>query len=125
MSDFDHDRTDFPLRGGHAGLECEACHTDTWAGLPHASCLDCHADDDPHQGLLAADSCTGCHQVAAWADISFEHAVRTVFALGVAMRFVAEHAGELAPQLLAQPSHILAQPLHLALELTLLIPAPG
>src|SRR5207244_1085840 len=42
---FDHDRTGFPLRGGHAVTTCSSCHasSDFRAALP-TSCAACHKD---------------------------------------------------------------------------------
>ena len=73
----DHDRTRYPLRGAHAEAPCGACHGDgpaRWlAPLAFDSCLDCHAHQDPHEGLLSPWGCPGCHAVQAWADVSFDH----------------------------------------------------
>jgi hypothetical protein len=54
-STFDHDkRTHFPLQGGHAGVACDKCHTQTRlvAGKPvviykktPTKCVDCHGAD--------------------------------------------------------------------------------
>jgi hypothetical protein len=71
---FDHDRTDYPLRGRHTGLACGACHGAGGSRRPgHAACSDCHAD--AHQGQLArrADGgrCEACHDVAGWSPARF------------------------------------------------------
>jgi hypothetical protein len=52
--EFAHDRTRFPLRGAHVGLECETCHvvgengseepSFHYLGVPFAACEDCHLD---------------------------------------------------------------------------------
>lgn len=64
---FDHNRTDFPLKGLHARLQCKACHL---PGKPlkishYAFCSDCH--NDVHQGAFAKRSqkgaCEECHTV--------------------------------------------------------------
>lgn len=78
---FDHSRTDFPLRGAHLGPKCEACHVDQkWAGIAHESCLDCHADDQPHGDTFPPDRCATCHAEDAWASVTFDHG-STGFAL--------------------------------------------
>jgi hypothetical protein len=84
---FDHDRTDYPLRGAHRGVECQKCHQagDFKKPLAFARCRDCHAD--AHAGQLARRSdggaCESCHGVEGFAPARFgpaEHA-RTRFAL--------------------------------------------
>jgi len=71
---FDHDRSDFPLRGGHAVTACSACHE---AGEPHRkapdTCLACHGKQDPHEGRLG-EACQDCHEPAGWKSIRFDHA---------------------------------------------------
>jgi hypothetical protein len=82
---FDHDRTGFPLTGGHAGLACSACHRpESVAGIrirfargtesftyprPLAgSCGACHLD--PHRGELDG-RCEGCHRDAGWVPTTY------------------------------------------------------
>jgi hypothetical protein len=68
--DFDHDAF-FPLRGGHAGLDCSACHTGGFGGTP-SDCYACHQDDylattDPnHSALGFPTSCENCHSTTMW-----------------------------------------------------------
>lgn len=69
-ADFDHSRTNFPLRGGHAGLECEQCHTSgTFKGLSTA-CASCHVDPAFHAGAFGAD-CESCHSIDSWSPARF------------------------------------------------------
>ena len=79
VQDFDHGRTDYGLVGAHVEVACADCHGEGEArrltDLPHGSCLDCHADDDPHQGHLATESCVDCHETADWKRVAFEHGV--------------------------------------------------
>ncbi|RME73808.1 MAG: hypothetical protein D6776_06375 [Planctomycetota bacterium] len=92
---FDHARTDFPLRGKHADVECRACHLPAdarpqpggsevalmrWRDLPHSRCTDCH--EDRHAGRMGSD-CTRCHDERAFKPARYtvaEHA-KTGFAL--------------------------------------------
>ncbi len=87
---FDHARTDYPLTGKHADVECAACHKSAalFAGhgaqppagaelrfspQAHGSCADCHRD--PHKGGMGAN-CARCHGTASFAAItpgSFDH----------------------------------------------------
>ena len=65
---FDHDRqTKFRLTGKHAGLACEACHTDARKAdlnIP-TSCNACHARDDVHKGQFGR-RCEACHGTDSW-----------------------------------------------------------
>ena len=77
-----HDKTRFPLRGGHVGVECRACHGPfpgqpaRFKGLAFGACSDCHAD--AHVGQLAAmppakvAACDRCHTVASFAPPRYE-----------------------------------------------------
>ncbi len=72
---FDHDRnTEFPLRGAHRTVSCEACHTrpvHEWK--PASDCGSCHRADDPHEAQLGAD-CGRCHSEVAWKEKArFDH----------------------------------------------------
>jgi hypothetical protein len=74
---FDHDaRTDFPLRGRHRRVACDACHATP--GAPAAAsldvrCVSCHRADDDHDGQNGAD-CGRCHGTAGWSRTRFDHA---------------------------------------------------
>jgi hypothetical protein len=83
---FDHDRTQYPLRGAHRPVACERCHparsdpayvTDAFPkpraaayvrfiGVAHAECSDCHKD--PHAGRMGG-ACATCHVTDAWSSI--------------------------------------------------------
>ena len=70
---FNHDLTDFPLKGAHKGTVCELCHqTDKMYRDAPAKCFDCHEDDDTHGGNLGSD-CGACHAEQTWTEISFDH----------------------------------------------------
>ena len=75
---FDHARTAYVLAGAHADVRCAACHgegeTRTLGGLAHGACLDCHAEDDPHDGSIGDLVCADCHAEQAWAHLTpFDH----------------------------------------------------
>jgi hypothetical protein len=62
---FDHNRSNFPLTGAHAGVACERCHSSgQFAGLSTA-CASCHSDPGYHAGLFGLD-CAGCHTTDNW-----------------------------------------------------------
>ena len=44
-----------------------------------SACVDCHKQEDPHEGKLGRD-CAGCHEAGGWARVRFDHA-KTRFAL--------------------------------------------
>jgi hypothetical protein len=88
VGEFDHSRTDFPLEGAHAKVECDSCHLVTlpsgetqrqFSGRPHDTCTDCH--ESPHGERMAPESCTTCHNVQTWTEVAFDHARDTGFRL--------------------------------------------
>lgn len=95
-----HDRSAYPLDGGHLAVPCGMCHRVQQAAdkaraarldlaPAHAGCRDCHRD--PHtpaepreSGLLADMACAVCHTPASWRKLNpeggFDHG-KTRFAL--------------------------------------------
>lgn len=68
-SPFDHNKSNFPLIGGHSGVACELCHKDgQFAGTP-TSCFDCHGFPSWHGSAFGAN-CTDCHSVNTWYRVS-------------------------------------------------------
>jgi len=77
-----HDKTRFPLRGGHVGVNCRSCHGPfpgqpaKFKGLAFGACSDCHLD--AHLGQLAvkppakAAPCESCHTVNAFSPPRYE-----------------------------------------------------
>lgn len=78
-----HATSRFPLEGAHEAIPCGRCHAPaniagketprfTW---DDRSCQSCHRD--PHAGQLdariAAQGCTGCHNVESWHVMRFDH----------------------------------------------------
>jgi hypothetical protein len=77
---FDHDLTRFPLLGSHAEVECESCHeTHVFRDAPEL-CVDCHIEDDPHEGRFHED-CASCHNPVDWPEWMFDHDTETAFPL--------------------------------------------
>ena len=77
---FDHDTTDFPLKGKHRDQACNSCHiSNTFKDTP-AKCSDCHAVDDKHQGRYGL-KCNVCHNEINWEKHHFEHKKDTDYAL--------------------------------------------
>ena len=70
---FNHDLTEFPLRGAHAGLACGTCHEPgkKYRQAPRG-CGGCHTRDDAHGGKLGRD-CATCHGTDSWWHARFDH----------------------------------------------------
>ena len=80
-TEFDHERTEFPLAGAHRTLDCSSCHK---AGEHYnkatPTCIACHKADDYHGGELGT-ACADCHNQASWLGAKFNHDEKTKFAL--------------------------------------------
>lgn len=65
--------TDFDLRGAHATLTCNTCHTASVApkDTPN-TCNGCHQQDDVHDGRNGTD-CLQCHTETQWGKSRFNH----------------------------------------------------
>jgi hypothetical protein len=88
---FDHEKTLFPLTGGHIGQTCAACHGDRVFKGKSLECISCHrADYDkvltPRHAGGFPTGCTLCHTTASWKGAKFNHDVDTRFVLTGAHR---------------------------------------
>jgi len=63
VPEFDHDRTEYPLRGGHKKVKCTRCHASPTFTDVRKNCADCHADI--HLRKFGPD-CAQCHVVQGW-----------------------------------------------------------
>jgi len=69
---FDHNKSRFPLTGGHIQLECVKCHkTSAYREAPK-TCNGCHLKDDKHKGGYGV-KCEACHNTRAWESWDFDH----------------------------------------------------
>jgi hypothetical protein len=77
---FNHERTEFALKGMHVDVVCESCHVvgKRYRDAPK-ECVGCHKKEEPHDGKLGRD-CGSCHDAGAWRHISYDHA-KTAFPL--------------------------------------------
>jgi hypothetical protein len=76
---FNHDRTGFPLRGGHTAVTCGACHPRGFDVPVADSCAGCHRDR--HAGEFGTQ-CEGCHEDRSWRPLfNGEAHRRTAFPL--------------------------------------------
>jgi len=70
---FNHQFTDFPLKGKHTKTECKACHQQNSRHRETPSqCIDCHRKQDVHQGKQGK-ACDNCHTSTAWRETQFDH----------------------------------------------------
>jgi hypothetical protein len=60
---FNHDKTGYPLIGGHKETGCRACHLNLVFYHIGTSCIDCHVD--VHKGELGLN-CELCHSQRTW-----------------------------------------------------------
>ncbi|HLH09322.1 MAG TPA: hypothetical protein VKW78_18945, partial [Terriglobales bacterium] len=73
VSEFDHNKTKYPLTGAHEKVACAKCHINDaegkprYADLPFDRCNACHSD--PHHGSFASP-CQSCHITASWKAVS-------------------------------------------------------
>jgi hypothetical protein len=69
---FDHDRTEFPLRGRHFTTPCAQCHVDDQFTGIRTECVFCHRADRQRSDSLHRDhrafssDCSGCHRPFNW-----------------------------------------------------------
>ncbi len=77
---FNHELTDYHLRGAHADVPCGGCHVPGkhYRDAPR-DCLGCHKKEEPHEGRLGKD-CASCHDDSAWRHVRYDHD-QTVFPL--------------------------------------------
>jgi len=74
---FDHQFTDFKLRGEHRKIECDNCHKPKkkYREAPRA-CYSCHKNESPHKeskmGKIAK-RCDSCHSETVWRQVKYKH----------------------------------------------------
>ena len=86
--DFDHDKTDYPLRGLHTNVDCRECHkTQSYTDpIRHNLCKICHEDyhkGEFNEGSISPD-CKECHTVYekfTYTTYGFEEHQKSKFAL--------------------------------------------
>jgi hypothetical protein len=79
-AEFDHSTTDYDLLGKHQEAACLDCHEDRTFPKASIECVDCHVDDDAHDGR-SGNQCGSCHNPTDWHDSSFDHVRDTDFDL--------------------------------------------
>ncbi len=73
-NNYDHDKTDYPLKGEHKEVACDDCHAgDIYKEELKTDCFSCHVMDDVHQGQ-EGKKCHTCHNEKGWnTSASFDH----------------------------------------------------
>ncbi len=71
-AEFEHSVTDFELWPSHTEVPCTKCHAEHFYSDTPAECVDCHSQDDKHEGHFGGD-CGRCHQESAWPELFFAH----------------------------------------------------
>jgi hypothetical protein len=76
----------FELLGGHAGIECTACHNGpdgsvTYGPSSADDCYSCHVDDynGEHGGAGFPTDCVVCHDTYGWDRVSFVNHTFQIF----------------------------------------------
>jgi hypothetical protein len=69
---FDHNLADFKLEGEHREVECVECHQDGKYRGTAMTCIECHRNDDEHEGEYGED-CAACHTPNDWDDAEVDH----------------------------------------------------
>ena len=77
---FNHNKTDFPLKGKHLDVKCEDCHLTKKYHETPKDCISCHKKDDKHKGEFGA-KCENCHSDQSWKETNFDHARDTKYQL--------------------------------------------
>jgi len=82
---FAHPQT-FPLTGGHANHDCQACHANGYEQIS-TECVSCHQADyaatqnPQHEAPAFPTSCQECHTTTAWEPAQFTRHNDTAFPL--------------------------------------------
>ena len=74
MESFNHDKTDYPLRGLHQVVDCKKCHKGSFTrAVLHRYCTDCHSDY--HEGQFTTKEktrdCSECHSVQGFSPANY------------------------------------------------------
>ncbi|HEY5947120.1 MAG TPA: hypothetical protein VIV40_16570 [Kofleriaceae bacterium] len=77
---FHGENSKFPLRNGHASVQCQLCHlNDVYQDTPMECGVSCH-EDTLHRGSLG-ETCSRCHEPGQWTAVRFDHAQDTKWPL--------------------------------------------
>jgi hypothetical protein len=79
-SSFNHDKTDFPLKGKHRDAACNSCHPNERYKHIAKICIACHRLNDVHRSRYG-EKCQDCHAEKKWSEIHFDHDKDTKYSL--------------------------------------------
>jgi hypothetical protein len=80
-AEFNHDKTQFALRGSHRDVDCKRCHPPASdASNQDSACIACHDIVDVHN-MRFGNSCDSCHDESNWQEANFDHDKETDFFL--------------------------------------------
>jgi len=70
---FDHEQSDFKLKGLHKKVACQNCHLEEkkYREAKH-SCVACHEKNDIHKKRMG-EKCHDCHTEKTWRKTKFDH----------------------------------------------------
>ncbi len=80
ISQFEHDKTDFPLDGKHKQVACSGCHIDDQYKNIDTQCQSCHLAKEPHLGIFGK-KCIDCHTTEEWQNKFYNHLKETGYHL--------------------------------------------
>ncbi len=72
QKEFDHDKTDFPLKDRHLKVSCNSCHPNERYKKTPKDCFTCHRINDVHRGRYGK-KCKDCHAEKDWDRVTFDH----------------------------------------------------
>jgi Cytochrome c7 and related cytochrome c len=73
---FHGEKSKFPLRNGHSGVQCQMCHVNDIYQETSPECgVFCH-DDTLHRSSLGQE-CSRCHEPGQWPAVRFDHTADT------------------------------------------------
>jgi hypothetical protein len=80
---FNHDKTDYPLKGRHKDVACRDCHPgDLYKDKVEKDCFSCHRHDDVHREQQGKQ-CQDCHNPSGWQEkVFFDHGLTKFPLLG-------------------------------------------
>jgi hypothetical protein len=77
---FDHNDTQFLLKGKHENLACQSCHVNDVSVEVGGECLNCHLSKDKHLNTFG-NKCQSCHSETGWENTEYDHFKETQFRL--------------------------------------------
>jgi len=80
VNKFDHNKTDFALKGKHQQVACKLCHINDVSVKIGSQCTTCHLSKDKHLGVFGK-KCTACHSEKTWKKEHYDHFKETKYRL--------------------------------------------